>query len=56
MPVQQEIVHWYNHVPDIANGDIPDDYPATPNDYPATCIIELADLINRLCESEGNIT
>ena len=56
MPVQQEIVHWYNHVPDIANGDIPDDYPATPNYYPATCIIELVDLINRLCESEGNLT
>ena len=56
MPVQEEIVHWYNHVPDIANGDIPDDYPATPNDYPATYITELAELINRLCDSEGNIT
>ena len=56
MPVQQEIVHWYNHIPDIANVDIPDDYPATPNYYPATYITELAELINRLCESEGNLT
>ena len=56
MPAEQEITHWYNRVPDLVNGDIPDDYPATPNDYPATYITELAELINRLCESEGNIT
>ena len=55
MPAEQEIVHWYNRVPDLANVDIPDDYPATPNDYPANYMIELTDLLNRLCESEGNI-
>ena len=56
MPVQEEIVRWHHRIHDMANGDIPDDYPATPNDYPATYITELADLINRLCESEGNLT
>ena len=56
MPAQQEIVHWYNRVPDLANGDIPDDYPVTPDDYPANRITELHDLLNRLCDEIGNIT
>ena len=56
MPAEQEIFHWYNHIPDIVNGEIPDDYPATPNDYPATYIGELIDLLNRLCNSEGSMT
>lgn len=56
MPAEQEIVHWYNQIPDIANGDIPDDYPITPDDYPADRITELHDLFNRLCDEIGNIT
>ena len=56
MPAEQEIVHWYNRVPDLANGDIPDDYPVTPDDYPANRITELRDLLNRLCDEIGNIT
>lgn len=56
MPAEQEIVHWYNRVPDLANGDIPDDYPVTPDDYPASSITELHDLLNRLCDEIGNIT
>ena len=53
MPVQQEIVHWYNTVPDVYNGDIPDDYPDTPDNYPMTEIIELRNLLNRLCDEIG---
>ena len=56
MPAEQEIVHWYNRVPDLANGEIPDDYPVTPDDYPANSITELHDLLNRLCDEIGNIT
>ena len=56
MPAEQEIVHWYNRVPDLANGEIPDDYPVTPDDYPANRIAELHDLLNRLCDEIGNIT
>ena len=55
MPAEQEIVHWYNRVPDLANGEIPDDYPVTPDDYPANRIAELHDLLNRLCDEIGNI-
>ena len=56
MPAEQEIVHWYNQIPDLANGDIPDDYPSSPYDYPANSITELHDLLNRLCDEIGNIT
>ena len=55
MPAEQEIVHWYNRVPDLANGEIPDDYPSSPYDYPANRITELRDLLNRLCDEIGNI-
>lgn len=56
MPAEQETVHWYNRVPDLANREIPDDYPVTPDDYPANSITELHDLLNRLCDEIGNIT
>ena len=56
MPAEQEIVHWYNQIPDLVNGDIPDDYPNTPDDYPANRITELRDLLDRLCNDIGNIT
>ena len=56
MPAQQEIVHWYNRVPDLANGDIPDDYPVTPDDYPANRITELHDLLNKLCNDIGTLS
>ena len=56
MPAEQEIVHWYNRVPDLANREIPDDYPVTPDDCPANSITELHDLLNRLCDEIGNIT
>ena len=56
MPAEQEIVHWYNRVPDLANREIPDNYPVTPDDYPANSITELHDLLNRLCDEIGNIT
>ena len=56
MPAQQEIVHWYNTVPDVYNGDIPDDYPDTPDNYPTTEIIELRNLLNRLCNEISTLS
>ena len=56
MPAEQEIVHWYNQIPDIANGDIPDDYPSSPYDYPADRITELHDLLNQLCNDIGTLS
>ena len=56
MPAEQEIVHWYNQIPDLANGDIPDDYPYTPNDYPFDKFGELHSLLNRLCDEIGSVT
>ena len=56
MPAQQEIVHWYNAVPDVCNGDIPDDYPDTPDNYPVAKIIELRNLLNRLCNEIGTLS
>ena len=55
MPAEQEIVHWYNQIPDLANGDIPDDYPYTPNDYPFDKFGELHSLLNRLCDEIGSV-
>lgn len=56
MPAEQEIVYWYNCVPDLANGDIPDDYPSSPYDYPANRITELHDLLNKLCNDIGTLS
>ena len=56
MPAQQEIVHWYNTVPDVYNGDIPDDYPDTPDNYLMTEIIELRNLLDRLCDEIGTLS
>ena len=56
MPAEQEIVYWYNRVPDLANGDIPDDYPSSPYDYPANRITELHDLLNKLCNDIGTLS
>ena len=56
MPVQQEIVHWYNAVPNVSNEDIPNNSPTTPAEDMMACVTDLRNLLDRLCDEIGTLS
>ena len=56
MPVQQEIVHWYNAVPNVSNDDIPNNSPTTPAEDMMACVTDLRNLLDRLCDEIGTLS
>ena len=56
MPVQQEIVHWYNAVPNVSNEDIPNNSPTTPAEDMMAGVTDLRNLLDRLCDEIGTLS